>query len=165
MKPDSQISPLAPAAFPELPPIAGLEAAIGRAGFYKQERPDLLLIRCAKGTKAAGVFTSNAVGSAPTDWCKQALSATRGGSRGLLVNAGCANSFTGKPGADAVRRVASAVAKRFDCRQRDVMVASTGVIGVLLDDAKITHRLPDIDAKLTDDNWACLLYTSDAADE
>ena len=68
MKPDSNISPLAPARFPELPAIAGVEAAIGRAGFYKHERPDLLLIRCAKGTKAAGVFTSNADGSEPTAW-------------------------------------------------------------------------------------------------
>ena len=72
----------------------------------------------------------------------------------MVVNAGCANSFTGKPGADAVRRVCAAVAKRFDCRQRDVMVASTGVIGVLLDDAKITRRLPDIDHQLAENGWA-----------
>ncbi len=84
----------APRASLDLPAIAGLEAAIGRAGFYKHERPDLLLMRMPAGTKAgAGVFTTNAVGSAPTDWCKQALSATRGGAArgGLLVNAGCAN--------------------------------------------------------------------------
>jgi glutamate N-acetyltransferase/amino-acid N-acetyltransferase len=53
-----------------------------------------------------------------------------------------------------VRRVCSAAAKRFDCRQRDVMVASTGVIGVLLDDAKITHRLPEIEQRLAADAWA-----------
>src|SRR6185503_14528051 len=62
-------------------------------------------------------------------------------------------SFTGRPGADAVRRVASAVGKRFDCRQRDVMVASTGVIGVLLDDGKLIHRLPDVEHRLVADNW------------
>jgi glutamate N-acetyltransferase/amino-acid N-acetyltransferase len=52
-----------------------------------------------------------------------------------------------------VRRLASAVGKRFDCRQRDVMVASTGVIGVLLDEAKIVHRLPEVEQKLKADNW------------
>ncbi|MDO9430818.1 MAG: bifunctional ornithine acetyltransferase/N-acetylglutamate synthase, partial [Phenylobacterium sp.] len=148
------VSPLA-VPFPELPPIAGVQLATGRAGFYKTERDDLLVMRFARGTSAAGVFTRHGIGSAPVDWCKKHLEMTKGGDvRALVVNAGCANSFTGKPGADAVRRVASAVAKRFDCRQRDVMVASTGVIGVLLDDAKITHRLPDVDAKLTDDGWA-----------
>ncbi|MGH6999171.1 MAG: bifunctional ornithine acetyltransferase/N-acetylglutamate synthase, partial [Phenylobacterium sp.] len=147
------VSPLA-VPLPKMPPIPGVQLATGRAGFYKYEREDLLVMRFAKGTAGAGVFTRHGIGSAPVDWCKKHLEMTKGADvRALVVNAGCANSFTGKPGADAVRRVASAVAKRFDCRQRDVMVASTGVIGVLLDDAKITHRLPDVEAKLTDDGW------------
>ena len=148
------VSPLA-VPFPLIPPIDGVELATGRAGFYKHEREDLLIMRFAEGTSVAGVFTRHGVGSAPVDWCRRALAQSQGeGARALVVNAGCANSFTGKPGADAARRVASAVAKRFDCRQRDVMIASTGVIGVLLDDAKITHRLPEVDAALSADGWA-----------
>jgi glutamate N-acetyltransferase/amino-acid N-acetyltransferase len=132
------VSPLA-VPFPKIPPIGGVEIATARAGFYKHEREDLLVMRFAKGTTVAGVFTRHGIGSAPVDWCKKHLEMSKGAdARALVVNAGCANAFTGKPGADAARRVASAVAKRFDCRQRDVMVASTGVIGVLLDDAKIT---------------------------
>jgi glutamate N-acetyltransferase/amino-acid N-acetyltransferase len=148
------ISPLA-VPFPKMPPIAGVELATGRAGFYKHEREDLLLMNFPDGASCAGVFTRHGVGSAPVDWCKRQLEITHGdGVRALVVNAGCANSFTGRPGADAVRRVASAVGKRLDCRQRDVMVASTGVIGVLLDDAKIAHRLPEVEARLTPDGWA-----------
>ncbi|UTP40632.1 bifunctional glutamate N-acetyltransferase/amino-acid acetyltransferase ArgJ [Phenylobacterium sp. LH3H17] len=148
------VSPLA-VPFPKIPPIPGVQLATGRAGFYKHDREDLLVMRFAKGTSAAGVFTRHGIGSAPVDWCKKHLEMTKGADvRALVVNAGCANSFTGKPGADAVRRVASAVAKRFDCRQRDVMVASTGVIGVLLDDGKITHRLPEVESRLIDDGWA-----------
>ena len=148
------VSPLA-VPFPDIPPIAGVQLATGRAGFYKHEREDLMVMRFVKGTSGAGVFTRHGVGSAPVDWCRKHLEMTKGADvRALVVNAGCANAFTGKPGADAVRRVASAVAKRFDCRQRDVMVASTGVIGVLLDDAKIAQRLPDVEARLTDDGWA-----------
>jgi glutamate N-acetyltransferase/amino-acid N-acetyltransferase len=95
------------------------------------------------------------VGSAPVDWCRRVLAQSQGeDARALVVNAGCANAFTGKPGADAARRVASAVAKRFDCRQRDVMLASTGVIGVLLDDVKITQRLPEAEAALASDAWS-----------
>jgi len=139
---DGPVSPLAPDRFPDLPPIAGLEAAIGRAGFYKHERPDLLLMRCPPGTKAAGVFTTNAVGSAPTDWCKQALQATRGGARALLVNAGCANSFTGPAGEAACKRSLEAAGEKLGVSAREMMAASTGVIGVVLDDAKIAAALP-----------------------
>ncbi|MDG2527643.1 bifunctional glutamate N-acetyltransferase/amino-acid acetyltransferase ArgJ [Caulobacter endophyticus] len=153
-KPGLAVSPLV-VPFPVIPPIAGVEIATGRAGFYKHERPDLLLMRFAEGTSGAGVFTRHGVGSAPVDWCKRQLAATGGADvRALVVNAGCANSFTGKPGADAVRRVATAVGKRFDCRQRDVMMASTGVIGVILDDSKITSNLREVETRLTADGWA-----------
>jgi glutamate N-acetyltransferase/amino-acid N-acetyltransferase len=156
-QPAKSASPVSPLAvpLPLIAPIPGVEMATGRAGFYKHDRPDLLVMRFAEGTNAAGVFTRHGVGSAPVDWCKRQLAASGGEDvRALVVNAGCANSFTGKPGADAARRVASAVAKRFDCRQRDVMAASTGVIGVLLDDAKIIHALPELEPRLTEDGWA-----------
>jgi len=155
-KVDKSAMPVSPLAvpFPRMQPIRGLTMATGRAGFYKHERDDLLVFSFPEGASCAGVFTRHGVGSAPVDWCKRHLEATKGeGVRALVVNAGCANSFTGRPGADAVRRVAATVGKRFDCRQRDVMVASTGVIGVLLDDAKITARLPDLEHKLAADGW------------
>ncbi|HEX5775063.1 MAG TPA: bifunctional glutamate N-acetyltransferase/amino-acid acetyltransferase ArgJ [Caulobacteraceae bacterium] len=153
-KPGLKVSPMA-VPFPKMAPVAGVEMATARAGFYKTDRDDLLVMRFAEGTTAAGVFTRHGVGSAPVDWCQKHLAASKGEDvRALVVNAGCANSFTGKPGADAVRRVATAVAKRFGCRQRDVMMGSTGVIGVLLDDTKITTKLPEIEQKLTGDGWA-----------
>ena len=147
-KPGLLVSPLA-VPFPNILPVEGVEIAIGRAGYYKHQRDDVLVMRFAEGTTCAGVFTRHAVGSAPVDWCKRQLEASGGEDiRALVVNAGCANAFTGKPGADAARRVASAVAKRLDVRQRDIMLASTGVIGVVLDDAKLTARLPELEADL-----------------
>ncbi|MES1198355.1 MAG: bifunctional glutamate N-acetyltransferase/amino-acid acetyltransferase ArgJ [Pseudomonadota bacterium] len=143
-KPEA-VSPLAPARFPDLPAIAGVEAAIGQAGFYKYDRPDLLLVRVPSNSRAAGVFTTNAVGSAPTDWCKQALSANRGNVRGLLVNAGCANSFTGAAGDAACKRALQAAADKMGCAARELMAASTGVIGVVLDDGKIIRALPEME--------------------
>ncbi|MEZ5995706.1 MAG: bifunctional glutamate N-acetyltransferase/amino-acid acetyltransferase ArgJ [Hyphomonadaceae bacterium] len=159
---EGPVSPLAPDRFPDLPPIAGLEAATGRAGFYKHERADLLLIRATKGARAAGVFTTNAVGSAPTDWCKQALAATRGGARGLLVNAGCANSFTGKPGDEACKRALEAAGQALDVPVREMLAASTGVIGVVLNDAKIAQALPRM--RLAPVDWkqaAAAIMTTD----
>ncbi|MBY0562988.1 MAG: bifunctional glutamate N-acetyltransferase/amino-acid acetyltransferase ArgJ [Hyphomonadaceae bacterium] len=136
------VSPLAPAQFPDLPAVAGVEAAIGRAGFYKHERPDLLLLRFPEGARAAGVFTTNAVGSAPTDQCQHALAAGNGAVRGLLVNAGCANAFTGPPGDAACQRSLLAAARKLDADPALMLAASTGVIGVVLDDAKIAAALP-----------------------
>ncbi len=152
-KPGLAVSPLA-VPFPRMKAVRGVEAAIARAGFYKHERPDLVVFRLAEGTTAAGVFTRHSIGSAPVDWCKKHLEMTGGEDvRALVVNAGCANAFTGRPGADAARRTASEVAKRFDCRQRDVMLASTGVIGVVLDDKKIAARLPEVEKGLQAGGW------------
>ncbi|MBL8530881.1 MAG: bifunctional glutamate N-acetyltransferase/amino-acid acetyltransferase ArgJ [Hyphomonadaceae bacterium] len=156
------ISPLAPTRFPDLPAIAGLEAAIGRAGFYKHNRPDLLLMRMPAGTRAAGVFTTNAVGSAPTDWCKAALAANRGLARGLLVNAGCANSFTGDAGDAACKRALTEAGAAIGVEPREMLAASTGVIGVVLDDAKITRELPNLNLAPVD--WpkaAAAIMTTD----
>lgn len=153
-KPGLAISPLA-VPFPTIPPIGGVEIATARAGFYKHERDDLVVFRFARGTSCAGVFTRHKIGSAPVDWCKKHLAGAEGGKdvRALVINAGCANAFTGKAGADAARRTASEVAKRFGCRQRDVMLASTGVIGVVLDDKKIVAKLPEIENGLEADAW------------
>ncbi|MBL0947871.1 bifunctional glutamate N-acetyltransferase/amino-acid acetyltransferase ArgJ [Brevundimonas sp.] len=148
-KPGLDISPLA-VPFPAFGTVGGVEIATARAGFYKHQRDDLVVFRFARGTSCAGVFTRHRIGSAPVDWCRRHLDADDGGKdvRALVVNAGCANAFTGKPGADAARRTASEVAKRFGCRQRDVMLASTGVIGVTLDDRKIATRLGEVEARL-----------------
>ena len=148
------ISPLA-VALPILPPIAGVETATARAGFYKHDRDDVLIMRFAPGTACAGVFTRHGVGSAPVDWCQAQLKATKGqGVRALVVNAGCANSFTGKPGARAADKVAACIAKAIGARKRDVLLASTGVIGVLLDDAKMTDVMPAAALTLSGDGWA-----------
>ena len=82
------LSPLA-VPFPKIAPIAGVELATGRAGFYKTVRDDVLVMRLAEGATCAGVFTRHAVGSAPVDWCKRQLEASGGDEvRALVVNAG-----------------------------------------------------------------------------
>lgn len=147
------VSPLAPASFPRLPTIAGLTMRVGAAGLYKRARTDLALFGFAKTSRAAGVFTTNAVGAAPVDWTKAVLKAKRGAARGLLVNAGCANSFTGAPGAAACRRSMEAAANALSCDADAVLAASTGVIGVVLDDAKVSAALDPISAQMLPADW------------
>ncbi len=152
-KPGLAVSPLA-VPLPDMPPVGGVQLACDRAGFYKHDRKDVLLMQFAEDTTCAGVFTRHSIGSAPVDWCKKQLEANEGnGVRALIVNAGCANAFTGKMGADAARRTASSLARRIDCRQRDILLASTGVIGVVLDDSKIASRLYDLEKNLRADAW------------
>jgi glutamate N-acetyltransferase/amino-acid N-acetyltransferase len=151
-KPGLQISPLA-VAFPAIAPIGGVEIATGRAGFYKHERPDLLVMHFPEGASCAGVFTRHGVGSAPVDWCQAQLKLSGGeGVRTLVVNAGCANSFTGKAGADAARWTAEIATSQFGGEESSVMLASTGVIGVLLDASKIEAVMPVLEMRA--DGWA-----------
>ena len=153
-KPGLVVSPLA-VPFPPIGVVGGVELATARAGFYKHAREDLVVMRFPQGAACAGVFTRHGVGSAPVDWCKDALAATGGEDvRAVAINAGCANSFTGKAGAEAARRTAAAVAALAGARPEQVMVASTGVIGVLLDAARIEAQVEAVRAGLSPDRWA-----------
>jgi len=147
------VSPLAPKDITLPPLVQGVEAAIGRAGFYKHDRPDLLLVRLAPETRAAGVFTRHAVGAAPVDWSKANLKARGGAARGLVVNAGCANAFTGAVGAAASKASAQATADAMGMSAAEVLVASTGVIGVPLDAGKIQAVAPALAETLAPIDW------------
>ncbi len=124
-------SPLAPAAFPDLPAVAGVHLATACSGTRYAGRDDLLLAAFAPGTVAAGVFTTNAVVGHPVTWCRARIGA--GKARALVVNAGNANVFNGAAGDDAVAAMAKATADALQCPTDEVFVASTGVIGMPLD--------------------------------
>jgi len=104
-----------------------------------------------EGTTVAGVFTRNRCPGAPVDWCRAALA--HGRARGLVVNAGNANVFTGRAGIEAVDATAEAAADLLGCQAHEVFVASTGVIGEVLPHAKLIAALPALHASLTEDGW------------
>jgi glutamate N-acetyltransferase/amino-acid N-acetyltransferase len=146
------ISPLAPAAFPTMPSLAGVRLASHACGIRYQGRTDLLLVEMDAGTSAAGVYTKSLTCSAPVDWCKHA--SAKGKGRVLIVNSGNANAFTGSVGVASVERTVKKAAEVFDCKKSEVFVASTGTIGVPLPDDKITVGLADARAKLAEGAWA-----------
>ena len=121
-------SPLAPARFPAMAPVAGVRLA-GRAVGLKKHKgvKDLMVAELAPGTMAAGVLTRSKCPSAPVDWCRAIL--PRGQARVLVVNSGNANAFTGNAGDLQVVQTAAEAAHLFGCRAQDVFIASTGVIG------------------------------------
>ncbi len=145
------VSPLAPAVFPKLLPIAGVRLASGAVGVRYQGRTDVFLAELAAGTTVAGVYTKSLTRSAPVDWCREAQKG--GTARAIVVNSGNSNAFTGKAGWASVERTASAAAALLGCKPAEVFIASTGVIGEPLPDHRITEGLPAIAATLAGDAW------------
>jgi glutamate N-acetyltransferase/amino-acid N-acetyltransferase len=147
-----KISPLAPKEFAELPPIKGVLMSTANTGIKYKQRDDLLLVSFPGGAQAAGVFTKSKCSSAPVDWCRAQLK-TGKPARGLLVNAGNANAFTGKAGDRAMASTIAAVAGSLCCDQDQIYVASTGVIGVVLPADKINAHIKNISGTLGSDKW------------
>jgi glutamate N-acetyltransferase/amino-acid N-acetyltransferase len=146
-----QRSPLAPAEFPVLPPLAGARLAAVACGVRYKNRADVCLIELATGTTVAGVLTRSLTASAPVLWCRQALKAGRG--RAIVINSGNANAFTGSVGLASVERVVAATANLLGAKKQEVYVASTGVIGERLPDERIVAGLAALKGGLDADAW------------
>lgn len=146
-----KVSPFAPDTLVEPPAIAGLRIGGIAAGVKYQNRMDLFLAVLEPGATVAGVLTTSKTRSAPVDWCRHVLSQGKG--RAIVVNAGNSNAFTGKAGMEAVNYTVDAVARVVGCARDEVLVASTGVIGVKLPADRISAALPALKAKLTSDAW------------
>lgn len=145
------VSPLAPQKFPDIPPIDGVRIAGIAAGLKRTGDRDVFLAELAPGTTIAGTLTKSRCPSEPVVWCRDAL---KGGKvRGILVNAGNANAFTGRAGADAVRASIEAVAHQFSCAPREVFVASTGVIGEPLVPTAIADCVGSAASNLAPHSW------------
>ncbi len=145
------VSPLA-RPLPDLPAIAGLRLATTAAGIRYQGRTDMLLAELAAGSTVAGVFTRNLCPGAPVSWDREILPAGR--ARGLVVNAGNANVFTGLAGLSAVEETARAAAACLGGSPREIFLASTGVIGEVLPAHKLVAALPGLQAGLREDGFA-----------
>jgi glutamate N-acetyltransferase/amino-acid N-acetyltransferase len=120
-------SPLAPTGFPDLPEISGIEIHVARAGYRDWNRCDLTYVMLAENSTVAGVTTQSKCPSPEVEWCREALFGGR--ARGLIVNAGNANAFTGSRGREAVSEIVSKVAMHVSSNDKAIFVASTGVIG------------------------------------
>ena len=118
---------------------------------------DLALILCdAPATSAAGLFTTNLVQAAPVLLSQQNLAESHGRCRAVLVNSGNANACTGRKGMQTARESARAAAKLLSLQPAQVLVASTGVIGVPLELGLITNQLPSLVGSLSIENAAAV---------
>jgi glutamate N-acetyltransferase/amino-acid N-acetyltransferase len=145
------VSPLAPKSYPNLPVVPGVRFATAEAGIKYKNRTDVLLVAFDPGTVVAGVLTRSKCSSAAVDWCRENLAG--GFARGLLVNSGNANAFTGVKGRNAVSASADFAAQALGCKPNEVFLASTGVIGEPLDASKFANVTKDMAARLVESPW------------
>jgi glutamate N-acetyltransferase/amino-acid N-acetyltransferase len=126
---------------------AGFGAAGVTCGLKASGAPDLALVVGDPGTVAAGVFTTNQVVAAPVTWSRDRLAAS-GDARVVVLNSGNANACTGPAGDAAVLATVERAAAELGCRAEQVLVCSTGVIGVPLQVARVADGVAKAAAAL-----------------
>jgi len=119
---------------PTLHPVPGFELGIASAGIKRPGRKDVVVMRCAEGSRVAGVTTTNAFCAAPVLITRERM---HGPVRYLLTNTGNANAGTGPQGLADARRTCAALAALTDVDETAVLPFSTGVIGEPLPVQKI----------------------------
>jgi glutamate N-acetyltransferase/amino-acid N-acetyltransferase len=134
----------------QLHPVAGVELGVAMAGIRKANRKDLLVVRLAPGSTAAGVFTRNRFCAAPVLLAKRHLCNPV---RALVVNTGNANAGTGADGLRRALTVCGALASSLGCKASEILPFSTGVIMEPLPAERIVAGLPQAIADLGAGNW------------
>ncbi len=120
----------------------GFRFAFAKCGIKRGAGPDLALLVSDSPASAAAVFTQNLVKAAPVEVSQASLRRARSRMRAIVVNSGNANCCTGQEGLRAARATAAAVAGELGCSAEQVLVNSTGVIGVPLPEAKLLDAVP-----------------------
>jgi glutamate N-acetyltransferase/amino-acid N-acetyltransferase len=138
----------------------------GVACGIKREGLDLALIVADRPASAAALFTTSRAVAAPVIVSREHLERSSGTACAVVANSGCANACTGQAGLAAAREMAGEAAGALGCAAEQVIVASTGVIGVSLDIGKVKtgigraaaclsrdHHLDTARAIMTTDPW------------
>lgn len=123
--------------------------AAGVACGIKPEGLDLALVAAQREAAAAAVFTTSRAAAAPILVSREHVSGGR--ARAVVVNSGCANAATGARGLEAAREMARRTAAALGCEAEQVVVASTGVIGVHLPMERVCSGIDAAAASLARD--------------
>ncbi len=147
--------------FQDLKPLDGLEVSSISADLYDNGRDDLALFYFKEGANYATLTTSSSIVSETITWNEKSNKKVI---KALLVNTKNANTFTGKQGYEAIDLVAKSLSKNLTLREskkeegisetikiKDLIFASTGIIGEKFPVEKIANRMSELVAKLRDD--------------
>lgn len=143
----------------------GFRFSVASAGFRKGGRNDLALVVSDTPALAAGVFTTNLFAAAPVVVAKEYLASGSGMARAVLVNTGQANACTGDAGMEDCRESTALVAKETGLSVREILPASTGVIGARMKMDNWREAVPGLCKNLgsaTLEDFAAATMTTDA---
>ncbi len=130
----------------------GFEAAASICGLKSSGAPDLALVVSQRDCSGAGVFTRNRLPAAPVTLDRVTLKRNSDRLRGVVTNSGIANACTGLAGLEAAQEMQRLTAESLSCDTDQVLVLSTGVIGVQLDMAKLEKGIGQSFASLSKEN-------------
>ena len=132
--------------------VPGFTTAGIFCGIKTNKQKDLALIFSEEPSVAAGLFTSNQVVSPTITWCQEILKSSKR-FRAIVVNSGNANACTGPTGMEACKSLASKLSQKLAVEPKEILIASTGIIGVPLPINKIVKALPALSSKLSPIGW------------
>ncbi len=146
----------------------GFLAAGSTAGLKASGKPDLSLLLAPVGAVCAGTFTTSLVRAACVDLCAERLQASGGHARAVLTNSGQANACTGARGLADSLTATAAVAARLGLAAEEVLICSTGVIGVPIPMDTLIGGLDPLVAALSPEGGAAAataILTTDLVDK
>ena len=132
--------------------VPGFTTAGIFCGIKTNKQKDLALIFSEQPSVAAGLFTSNQVVSPTITWCQENLKSSKR-FRAIVVNSGNANACTGPKGMEDCKSLASKLSQKLSVEPKEILIASTGIIGVPLPINKILKALPALSSKLSPIGW------------
>ena len=100
-----------------------------------------MIIQLDKDSKISAAFTNSKTIAEPVKWSKKNIN---NDIRAIVVNSGNANAMTGKKGFDSIKKYTNIIAKKINCSSKNILVASTGVIGEQLNYKKINAAIPKL---------------------
>ena len=136
--------------FPKIPPIENTKIICGKANIKSRSRLDLAIIIFNKLANVAYVTTKSKTFAANIKWLKENKNISK--VKVLMVNSGNANAYTGEQGYLNLKSIIKFLSHVFNCKNKEVIISSTGVIGEQLPINKIMTTLNNLTKKSIEKN-------------
>ena len=123
------------------------------AGLKASNKKDLALILAPEGRIVSGMFTQSIVRASCVDICEERINKSSGFVRAILINSGQANACTGNLGIQHFQIATAKIAELLGIKEEEVLMCSTGVIGVPIEIKDLVENLPNLVSDLKVNNF------------